>query len=370
VHETIIMSLSILGIGTAVPGSPVTQKMMLGAAINLLEADEERTAVLMDLYGQTEIDSRHMFDPQIAQDIVHHTTVSGSPFCTPGADGLGPDTEQRMAAYMEHAPPLARMAAARALDESGLSPAEVTHLVTVSCTGFRAPGFDISLMKTLELAPTVARTHIGFMGCHGAFNGLRVARAFADADPAARILLCAVELCSIHYHYPWNPKRLVGNALFADGAAALVGKGESTSTGWQVCANGSYLVPKSEFAMNWTVGNHGFGMELSAKVPRIINDNLRGWLEPWLRGHGLALADVGSWAVHPGGPRILTAVESALGVDRAQTRVSREVLAKFGNMSSPTMLFIVQRLRAADAPLPCVALGFGPGLMAEAVLFR
>jgi predicted naringenin-chalcone synthase len=277
-----------------------------------------------------------------------------------------------MAVYMAEALPMARKAAGQALEESGLSPAAITHLVTVTCTGFAAPGFDIGLIKALELAPTVARTQIGFMGCHGAFNGLRVARAFADADPSARVLLCATELCSIHYHYTWDPKRLVGNALFGDGAAAVVGvqADAAPDAGWHAAANGSCLFPSSEHAMTWTIGNHGFDMTLSAKVPSLISEHLRPWMESWLRGHGLGLGDIGSWAVHPGGPRILTAVESGLGVDRAHTWASREVLARFGNMSSPTVLFILQRLREVNARRPCVALGFGPGLAGEAALFR
>jgi alpha-pyrone synthase len=122
--------------------------------------------------------------------------------------------------------------------------------------------------------------------------------------------------------------------------------------------------------MTWTIGNHGFDMTLSAKVPGMIADNLGPWMASWLREHDLAIADVASWAVHPGGPRIVTAVESALGIDRTRTWASREVLAQFGNMSSPTVLFILQRLRETSAPRPCVAVGFGPGLTAEAALFR
>src|SRR5437773_11629928 len=121
--------------------------------------------------------------------------------------------------------------------------------------------------------------------------------------------------------------------------------------------------------MTWSVGDHGFEMTLSKRVPGLIAAHLRPWLEAWLRPHGLAPADVASWAVHPGGPRILTAVEEALGLDRSATAVSREVLATCGNMSSPTVLFILDRLQRAGAARPCVALGFGPGLAAEAALF-
>jgi predicted naringenin-chalcone synthase len=121
--------------------------------------------------------------------------------------------------------------------------------------------------------------------------------------------------------------------------------------------------------MRWTIGDHGFEMELSPRVPDLIKQHLRPWFESWLGRQGLVLADVGSWAVHPGGPRILTAVEESLGLDREALGVSREVLAEYGNMSSPTVLFILDRLRERQAPRPCVMLGFGPGLMAETALF-
>jgi predicted naringenin-chalcone synthase len=363
------MSLAILGMGTAVPAHRLRQDDSARVAARLIDADDDQAAVLAELHRQTQIDGRHMaIGEAVVRDILAGTASSGSPFRTCGPGGLGPDTAQRMAVYMEQALPLARQAARRAVDEARLPPDAITHLVTVSCTGFAAPGFDLGLIQSLELRPTVERTHVGFMGCHGALNGLRVARAYADADPAARVLLCAMELCSIHYHYTWNPKRLVGNVLFADGAAALVGgAGEAD---WRACASGSCLFPRSAHAMTWTIGNHGFDMTLSAKVPGLIADNLRPWLEAWLRGHGLAIGDVRSWAVHPGGPRIITAVESALGIDRTRTWASREILTQYGNMSSPTVLFILERLRAANAARPCVAVGFGPGLVAEAALFR
>src|SRR2546423_538554 len=133
---------------------------------------------------------------------------------------------------------------------SALRPEELTHLVTVSCTGFSAPGVDVELIKELGLSRTIERTHVGFMGCHGALNGLRVARAYADAQPGARVLLCAVELCSLHYHYAYNPQRVVANALFGDGAAAVVG-GDAAAA-WSVTASGSCLIPGSADAMTWT----------------------------------------------------------------------------------------------------------------------
>jgi len=230
---------------------------------------------------------------------------------------------------------------------------------------------DVALIKGLDLPATVERSHIGFMGCHGAVNGLRVARGFAGADGRARVLVCAVELCSLHYHYGWDPKKMVANALFADGAAAVVGAGDMAAPpdAWRLAATGSCVFPDSEYAMTWHIGDHGFEMTLSTRVPGLIGRHLRPWLAQWLGQNGLGLGDVHSWAVHPGGPRILSAVEESLGLDRAALDLSREVLAACGNMSSPTLLFILERLRRRQARRPCVALAFGPGLVAEAALF-
>ena len=170
--------------------------------------------------------------------------------------------------YHREALPLATEACRKALAESGLAPAEITHLVTVSCTGFAAPGVDVGLIKGLGLRPTTVRTNVGFMGCHGAINGLRAAAGYTGSDPKARVLLCCVELSSLHYYYGWNPKRMVGNALFADGAAAVVGTPADGGGRLDGGGHGSCLFPDSEHAMSWHVGDHGFDMTLSAKVPQ------------------------------------------------------------------------------------------------------
>lgn len=367
------MSLALLGLGTSVPQNRYTQDEAVEVARVVSCENDEQAKLLQVIYRQTHIGYRHMiYDREAYDDIVNSAAETGGRYRSKNDDDFGPDTADRMAMYEREALPMARRAAEQALAESGLAASAITHLVTVSCTGFKAPGFDIGLIKELGLPSTIERTHVGFMGCHGAFNGLRVARAYADADPHARVLLCASEICSIHYYYPWNPKRIVGNALFADGAAALVGVGAAHAPrdAWREVANGSCLFPDSEYAMTWTIGNNGFEMNLSAKVPNLIAANLGPWLESWLKSHGLTIGDIASWAIHPGGPRIIASVEEALGLVPGVAWASREVLTQYGNMSSPTVLFILDRLRREDAPRPCVAVGFGPGLVAEAALFR
>jgi len=339
------------------------------AAKQFCAEDDEQRQMLGSLYRHTEIEARYVvFQAEKVRSVTKGGSVDS--VFVPNGDDRGPTTAQRMARYHKEALPLATAACHTALAESGIAPAAVTHLVTVSCTGFAAPGVDVGLIKGLGLRPTTVRTNVGFMGCHGAINGLRVASGYAGSDPKARVLMCCVELSSVHFYYGWNPKRMVGNALFADGSAAIVGTAPDGKNDWTVTATGSCLFPDSEHAMSWHVGDHGFDMTLSAKVPQMIQDNLGPWLQEWLSANGLTIPTVGSWAVHPGGPKILSSVADALGLPTGVTDVSRRVLAGHGNMSSPTVLFILNELRKAGAPRPCVALGFGPGLVAEGALFR
>jgi predicted naringenin-chalcone synthase len=242
----------------------------------------------------------------------------------------------------------------------------------VSCTGFQAPGVDLELISQLGLDAGVQRTHVGFMGCHGALNGLRVAQAFVEADAEAVVLLCCVELCSLHLYYGWDPEKVVANALFADGAAALVATARPAhpAPGLTLLASGSTVIPHSAALMHWQIGDHGFEMGLSSRVPEAVGSQLRPWLERWLQPRGLQVADIATWAMHPGGPRILQVCGAALGLEPHQLAVSQAVLQEHGNMSSATVLFILDRLRRAAAPGPCLALAFGPGLCAEVALLE
>jgi prepilin-type processing-associated H-X9-DG protein len=366
------MSLGILGIGTAVPATRIDQAEALRIARSLARPSEEQDTWLPGMYQGTRIQTRHLALPAaLIRDILEGTSASGSVYLPkPDPADRGPSTGQRMEHYRDLAPELSRRAARAALSASGCAASSITHLVTVSCTGFLAPGLDRDLILDLGLSPTVQRTHVGYMGCHGALNGLRVARAYAEADPAARVLLTATELCSLHYHYSWNPQKMVANALFADGSAALVADATSSTPGWNLVANGGCLIPESADAMTWTVSDHGFEMTLARNVPGLIAQHLRPFLESWLQKQNMMLSDIRSWAIHPGGPKILLAVEETLGLTSQDMAASYAVLGEYGNMSSPTLLFILETLRRQGATGPCVALGFGPGLAVEVALFR
>ena len=367
------MSLRIAGIGTAVPEFSITQADAAEVSKSFCCESARKLRLIPALYRRAGIDKRHS---------VLLESANGDPFARQSfypkahdsTDG-GPTTLQRMERYEAEAPPLVVTAAMRAIADAGVDPGTISHSVTVSCTGFHAPGIDAALVKELGLPATVERTHVGFMGCHGALNGLRVARSFLDADPRARVLVSAVELCTLHFFYGWDSQKMVANALFADGAAAVVGLSAddpalagANGDYWTAIANGTLLMPGSEDAMTWRIGDHGFHMTLSPRVPDLIRGHLMEWLDDWLKAQGLSIREIATWAVHPGGPRILTAFGDAVGLDSDAMGVSREVLSEYGNMSSATLLFILERLRRQGAERPCVAVGFGPGMVVETML--
>ena len=371
------MRTELIGFGTALPVGSLTQDEAVGAAVRLSGQDPNaegarKAQILNALYRRSGVSKRHSVvlragdeDPYVRQTFYKQATHESD---------LGPTTFARMQQFESAAPELAQASCRNALEDANLDASQIKHLVTVSCSGFAAPGFDLALYPTLGLAANVSRTNVGFMGCHGALNGLRVARALSIANPGESILLCATELCSLHHQYTEDPQQIVANSLFADGSAAVVLRGtearEESTKGWTLLGNSSCLLSESTDMMSWRVGDHGFQMTLSAQVPEVIRKQLRPWLENWLGTFDLSLADVNLWAVHPGGPRILTATTDALKLAKDQLSVSAGVLAECGNMSSPTILFILDRMRRLEPKGVCVALAFGPGLVVEAALLQ
>lgn len=289
---------------------------------------------------------------------------------------FGPTTAERMQVYEKFAGPLLQAACERAHVMTPWDHASITHLITVSCTGFCAPGIDHFLMDALQLPLHVQRTNVGFMGCHGLLNGIRTAEAIVRADPQARVLVGAVELCSLHQQYTEDSEQLVANALFADGAAAiLVGiplpSSHHAEPTWEIVSSRSLRIPETSDLMSWRIGDHGFQMTLSPRVPAVIEEQLRAPVEAWLAANGCDLQRIRHWAIHPGGPRILDAVGRCLWLDESSLQPSRHVLAEYGNMSSPTVLFILDAISKVAVPgEACVMLGFGPGLHAEAILLQ
>ncbi len=362
------MDVHILGIGTAVPEFEIAQTDAAEQASHLCCATLQQQKLLNTLYRRSGVSKRH--------SVVLTSSTNGHPaeqsfYSRNDASPDGPTTSQRMDIYDTFAAPLAIEASRKSLQDAQVDRSEITHLVTVSCSGFSAPGVDLAIIRELNLNPETSRTHIGFMGCHGAMNGLRVAKAFAESTPGACVLLCAVELCTLHHQYRWQPDQIVANALFADGAAAVVVQADAKDNlneAWQVVDLRSTVIPDSADLMQWRIEDHGFQMRLSPQVPNLIDSTLRKWLNSWLAEYRLNIEEIGSWAIHPGGPRIVEACARAVAGDCDCLTDSLAVLAEYGNMSSPTVLFILDRLRRRRAARPCVALAFGPGIAIEAAL--
>jgi predicted naringenin-chalcone synthase len=299
-------------------------------------------------------------------------TVLADPFGTPAAPGFYrpgafPSTGERMKMYQREAPLLA----ARAVDHLRAAAGSlqgVTHLIVTSCTGFYAPGLDIDVLRYASLSPSVQRTLIGFMGCQAALVGLRNAKQIIEADPQAVVLMVNLELCSLHLQQTPRMDRLVSFLLFADGCAASLITSRPHGLRLDECR--THLSLDDAERMAWHIEDEGFAMTLDARLPARIRQ--------WFRGND-ALSKAGSdskemlWAIHPGGRLILDSVQDACGLSDEQMFLSREVLRRFGNMSSASIMFILRDVLNANAdatePQNGRALAFGPGLTVEVVDF-
>ncbi|MBI4432380.1 MAG: type III polyketide synthase [Candidatus Omnitrophica bacterium] len=334
----------------ALPGRRVSQQKTLDLAQAQNASSPRQKKLLKAVYQKVGVQARY--------SVLNRDFFVG--------DALG--TQERMLRFEKEAPKLAYAASHKAIQAAGIVSKSIGHLVSVSCTGFAAPGFDISVLKSLKLDPSLSRTHIGFMGCHGIFNAMRVAAGLVQPDQDA--LVCSVELCSLHYRHGGDLRQMLGNSLFSDGAgAAIVSTEKHSPNAWRIAAQGSTVIPDSEGAITWRIGDLGFEMGLSQKIRGLIQKNLRDWLERWLTKENIKLKDIRSWAVHPGGPGVLDAVEKSLDLPKDALERSRSVLRSHGNMSSATILFILHELMLQKGATPCLALGFGPGVTIEAALF-
>lgn len=299
--------------------------------------------------------------------VLPKTADGGSPV-TPGgfyAAGM-PPTSRRMAIYADAAPELA-LAAVAALPED-LDPGSITHLVVASCTGFTAPGLDQLIASRLGLSGAVERTLIGFMGCYGAVTALRTAWHIVRSDPEARVLVIADELSTLHLQPGGSLDEFLAMLLFGDGAAAAIVSAEER--GLAIDRQFAATLPDSGELIRWHIGDTGFAMQLSGEVPGRIGEALgEGGFREAVCGHRDP-QDIDGWAVHAGGRSILDAVEKALGLGAQALAASRAILAESGNMSSATLMFVLERLMGGPRIENGVAIAFGPGLAAEGFGFR
>jgi len=322
----------------------------------MLDKDKRRLALFNRMADRSGIAHRYSFlEPDPGGALVD---VEG--FYRQGAF---PNTAARMKKFESCAPELAVATAEKLL--AGEDRSRITHVVVTSCTGFAAPGIDLALVERCGLAPTVERTMVGFMGCYAAINALKLARHIVRSQPGARVLALNLELCTLHLHETEDLEEILSFLLFADGcAAALV---SADPVGVEIKSFRTRLVPGTRELIRWHIRDQGFDMVLSGAVPGAIRTALTDAREDILGGAN----DIELWAVHPGGRTVLDAVEQAFGLPADALSASRSVLNDFGNMSSGTVMFVLDRImRNGAAGQNGCAMSFGPGLVAETMMFR
>jgi predicted naringenin-chalcone synthase len=354
VPETVLEQNAVRDFFTAQPGVNRLTGRLIGAAFDAA-AIERRHTVLHEFAA-------------VGGGTDAAPARAGGGFIGSEGDLLVPSTGARNAAYTALVPDLYAEAARGALGEAGLDASAVTHVVTVSCTGFFAPGPDYRLVRDLGLNPTVERYHLGFIGCAAGIPGLRSAARICAAQPDAVVLVACAELCSLHIRASDDPQQIVAASVFADGAAAAIVTADpqhATGRSLELDRFATTLTPDGETDMVWTIGDEGFEMTLSAEVPRIIGREIREAVDGFLGDERPTV-----WAVHPGGRSVLDRVESGLDLPADALDASRTVLRDYGNMSSATILFILRRLLHDGLPdgERVAALAFGPGLTVESAL--
>jgi prepilin-type processing-associated H-X9-DG protein len=286
-----------------------------------------------------------------------------------------PTTKARLDLFREKSLSLSLNAIADCFAKVPIENKRITHLIVVSCTGMYAPGLDIDIVKSLNLPSNIQRLSINFMGCYAAFNAIKIADTYCASDSNAKVLVVCTELCSIHFQKEFTDDNLLANALFADGSAAVLIEG-SPRKGVNLKPVSFFcdLATEGEQDMAWTVGDLGFEMRLSAYVPEVIKSGIASLTKKLLAQISNQLSDISYYAIHPGGKKILEVIEQALGLTKKDNQASYAVLKKYGNMSSPTVLFVLnevsKNLDDADDRKKILSFAFGPGLTLESMVLE
>lgn len=360
----------ITAIGTANPTHRLHQSDIARFIGNALEMSEQELEELSRLYESTGIHTRHSVLEDFSRPPESFTFFPNNEDLKPF-----PSVADRMRLFEDEAKGLAQQACEQVLSEQPGKRQQVTHLITVSCTGMYAPGLDVELLQLLDLPMSTHRTAVNFMGCYAAFNGLKVADAIVRADPEAVVLMVCVELCSLHFQRSKSKEQLVAGALFGDGSAAVLVEGQP-GAGISLAMEKAYceVMPDGHEAMAWHISDFGFEMRLSAYVPVMLKQGIRKLCGKLLNGSGLDLGAVQHFAIHPGGKKILEVCEEQLDLEHEDNRHAWKVLREWGNMSSPTILYVLNEFRKELQPQQdgetMIAMAFGPGLTVESMQMR
>ncbi len=322
---------------------------------------EIEKAKLMLMYQRSGIDYRHSCLPDF------HLAESQKELFINQEE---PSVSKRMESYFKHALPLASKAAQGSLQEE-----KISHLISVSCTGMAAPGLDLMLVETLNLPANIHRSSVNFMGCYAYFHALKIADAYCQSDPNACVLIVSVELCTLHFNKAKDTDQIAANLLFADGAAACLvsAKKPNHNSYFTIDSFYSKIVTQGKSDMAWSIHETGFLMTLSAYIPQILQSAIKPIIEEALLKNNTSITSIQHWGIHPGGRKILDYLSAELGLSQTDLRASYEVLKQVGNLSSSTILFVLENILKRDGYLPnqaCFTAGFGPGLTVETMLLN
>lgn len=354
----------IIAIGTALPSFKHRQQDILQfmqSVYAFQEADKRR---LRFLYHQSSIDVRYSVIPDYSRPLAewrfYPHTENLEPF---------PTLEQRMAWYHKYAAPLSVDAIRDCLDGK-IRKDDITHLITVSCTGMSAPGLDLQVMELTGLPKNTWRTSINFMGCYAAIHALKMADAICRSEPKARVLLVCTELCTLHFQREPTIDNIASGLLFGDGSAAAVVSGDDhPAKGLHLAGFYSEVIPKGRKDMAWEISSTGFLMTLSSYIPDLIEEDFEAFAQRALQRAGLTKKDITQWCIHPGGKKILEAIHKVLTLRNGELQASYDILKNYGNMSSATILFvlkkIIQGLHGRIGKQNIFGAAFGPGLTME-----
>ena len=359
-------------ISTGVPDTAYPQEVIGEAMLRQLDSESKGARLLRRIYRHSGIDKRH----SVIKDY-RHSEGDGLFFDADDGRFLSPSTKERNDLYTREARKLFSVTARKVLEGcAGIDSRDITHVITVSCTGFFAPGPDYHIVKDLGLDASTQRFHIGFMGCYAAFPALKMASAFCVADPKAVVLIVCLELCTLHLEPSSEIDDIIASSVFSDGAAGAIVSArspDSSAAALRIESLFSTIAPDSEGDMAWTIGDHGFDMVLSTYVPRILEANVESIVNSILNGSSLSFEAIDQWAIHPGGRAILDKVEQGLGLNKDALGASRRVLRNYGNMSSATILFVLEEILISEKMLSgdtMYAMAFGPGLTIESALLK
>jgi predicted naringenin-chalcone synthase len=353
----------IISIATAVPPFRHSQEQILQFMQESYAMNEEEKRKLRYLYHHSGIDIRYSVIPDYSRPMPEWKFYPHSENMEPF-----PNLEQRMDWFTKYAAPLSVVAIRKCLEHKARED-EITHLITVSCTGMSAPGLDLQVMELMDMPRDIFRTSVNFMGCYAAVHALRMADAFCRTTPGARVLIVCTELCTLHFQRGSTPDNIASSLLFADGSAAvLVTSDEHPQKGLRLEHFHGEVVPRGKKDMAWELSSSGFLMTLSGYIPELIREDIRPLVERALGKAGLKREDITQWCVHPGGRKILEAVERSMDLKDNELQAGHQVLRHYGNMSSPTILFVLREIMQqlqGRSNNRVFGLAFGPGLTME-----